>query len=110
MHHMQVVFPAWPGVAALHLNAGAGLLLPWGARAQTTPTSISDRFFLGGMGAGSLRGFMHRGVGPSDARRPPQEEPLRQDREPQVESAVAGASGCDEVSAAHIWCHVVLSY
>ena len=96
---MQVVLPAWPGIAALHLNAEAGLLLPWGARAQTAPTSISDRFFLGGMVTGALRGFMYRGVGPSAARRPPQEErPLRQDGAPQVDSAVAGGSGCDEVS------------
>jgi outer membrane protein insertion porin family len=33
----------------------------------TTP--ISDRFFLGGLGPGALRGFRRCGVGPSDARR-----------------------------------------
>lgn len=66
---VQVVVPVWPGHAALHLTAEAGVLLPWGAKASTTATSISDRFFLGGMGSGSLRGFAVRGVGPSDGRR-----------------------------------------
>lgn len=33
----------------------------------TTP--ISDRFFLGGLGPGALRGFRRCGVGPSDAKR-----------------------------------------
>lgn len=87
---MQVVFPALPGIAALHLNADAGLLLPLGARAWNKPTSISDRFFLGGMGAGSLRGFMHRGVGPSEVRRPQRDE----------SAEAEGSAGQDNVSAA----------
>ena len=54
----------------LTLSAEAGVLLPWGARAWSSRTSISDRFFLGGIGAGgALRGFTQKGVGPTDARR-----------------------------------------
>ena len=52
------------------LTAEAGLLLPWGAQSTT---SISDRFFLGGLGVGALRGFAQKGVGPSDQRRKPSE-------------------------------------
>lgn len=38
-----------------------------------TPPSLcpsADRFFLGGLGAGTLRGFAQKGVGPSEPRRP----------------------------------------
>lgn len=67
----KVAFPVSAGGgASLALTAEAGLLLPWGARSWATPTSISDRFFLGGLAAGALRGFAHKGVGPSDPRRP----------------------------------------
>jgi hypothetical protein len=67
----KVAFPVSAGGGtSLTLTAEAGLLLPWGARAWATPTSISDRFFLGGLAAGALRGFAHKGVGPSEPRRP----------------------------------------
>ena len=59
--------------AALTLSAEGGLLLPWGAGARQAPTSISDRFFLGGLGGGALRGFDQKGVGPSEPRRGPGE-------------------------------------
>ena len=59
--------------AALTLSAEGGLLLPWGAGARQAPTSISDRFFLGGLGGGALRGFDQKGVGPSEPRRGPVE-------------------------------------
>jgi outer membrane protein insertion porin family len=68
----QLALPAGPS-AALSLTAEAGVLLPLGARglAHGGGSAISDRFFLGGLGGGSLRGFAQRGVGPTDARRPP---------------------------------------
>ena len=50
-------------------GAEAGWLLPWGPGWLKRSTSISDRFFLGGVG--SLRGFRTRSVGPVDARRAP---------------------------------------
>ncbi|KAI7844949.1 hypothetical protein COHA_001596 [Chlorella ohadii] len=65
----KVAFPVGNG-ASLTFSAEAGLLLPWGARALDAPTSISDRFFLGGLAAGTLRGFVQKGAGPSEPRRP----------------------------------------
>lgn len=58
--------------SSLTLSGEAGLLLPWGARgvAWAQPTPLSDRFFLGGLAVGALRGFDQKGVGPSDPRRP----------------------------------------
>ena len=55
--------------AALTFTAEAGLLLPWGRRSWAAATCISDRFFLGGLSGGALRGFAQKGVGPSEARR-----------------------------------------
>ena len=63
---LQMAFPI-SGQTTLTLSAEAGVLLPWGAKAWAIPTTISDRFFLGGVG--SLRGFAFKGVGPSDGRR-----------------------------------------
>ena len=65
---LQVAFPL-AGGAAFVLSGEAGLLLPWGSKWQGS-TSISDRFFLGGIGSGALRGFKQKGVGPTDLRRP----------------------------------------
>lgn len=62
-----MAFPLGFGGAALGLGATAGFLLPLGVGGVKKPTSISDRFFLGG--PNSLRGFKHRGVGPSEPRR-----------------------------------------
>lgn len=64
-----MAFPLTGG-AALVVSGEAGLMLPWGAKAWGAPTAISDRFFLGGIGAGALRGFAQKGVGQTDLRRP----------------------------------------
>ena len=77
----QVALPLpWPQTA-LALTLRCGLILPWGGGggpAVSRPgrgapgggrTHLCDRFYLGG--PDSLRGFRTRGVGPSDARRPP---------------------------------------
>ena len=68
---MQAVFPI-SGATVLVLGAEAGLLLPWSSRglAAAGRSHISERFYLGGVGAGALRGFAQKGVGPMDARRP----------------------------------------
>jgi hypothetical protein len=41
-------------------------VLPWGGQ----HTSVSDRFFLGGVCPEGLRGFHLKGIGPADGRRP----------------------------------------
>jgi hypothetical protein len=61
-----VAFPVGDS-AALTLSGEAGIMLPWGAGALARSTSISDRFYLGGIG--SLRGFQTKGVGPCAPRR-----------------------------------------
>ena len=61
----QVALPVGED-AALHLEGTAGFVLPWGGQ----KTSVSDRFFLGGVCPEGLRGFNLKGVGPSDGRRP----------------------------------------
>lgn len=63
----HVAFPLGFAGAALAFGATAGFLLPLGVSSVNRPTSISDRFFLGG--PNSLRGFKQRGVGPSELRR-----------------------------------------
>ncbi|KAK2079523.1 hypothetical protein QBZ16_001917 [Prototheca wickerhamii] len=55
--------------ASLSLGAEGGLLLPLSRSHK--PTSVLDRFYLGGLGNTALRGFSQRGVGPTDVRRPP---------------------------------------
>lgn len=55
---------------SLTFSIDTGIILPWGSGSWTHKESaISDRFFLGGLGAGALRGFAERGVGPSENRR-----------------------------------------
>lgn len=52
--------------SAFHVEGTAGFVLPWGGQR----TSVSDRFFLGGVCPEGLRGFNLKGVGPADGRRP----------------------------------------
>ena len=52
--------------SAFHIEGTAGMVLPWGGQ----QTSVSDRFFLGGVCPDGLRGFNLKGVGPADGRRP----------------------------------------
>ena len=64
--------PLSHALEGLTLNFGlkAGVMLPWPRRgwgAGRASSSVSDRFYLGG--AGNLRGFSAKGVGPTDARR-----------------------------------------
>lgn len=62
---LQVAFPVGED-SAFHVEGTAGFLLPWGGQC----TSVSDRFFLGGVCPEGLRGFNLKGVGPADGRRP----------------------------------------
>ena len=67
---MRVVHDVLPGSAWVEGTVRGGVMTPWALPGQSwnTPTSVSDRFFLGG--PGSLWGFAVRGAGPTDARRP----------------------------------------
>ncbi|CAH1430699.1 unnamed protein product [Lactuca virosa] len=63
--------------AALNFGVAGGVLFPWGSEFLNTPTSLPDRFFLGGNsspvcslgGPTSLLGFKTRGLGPSEPKR-----------------------------------------
>lgn len=62
---------------ALNLGISGGVIFPWGNGALTTPSSLPERFFLGGNaspvctlgGPTTLLGFKSRGLGPSEPRR-----------------------------------------
>ena len=64
---------------ALLLSGTLGAMLPWGPGWHRRPTTISDRFWLGGVG--TVRGFRVRGLGPTAARRVDPDE-VRAAREP----------------------------
>lgn len=63
--------------AALNFGVAGGVLFPWGGEFVNRPTSLPDRFFLGGNsspvctlgGPTSLLGFKTRGLGPSEPKR-----------------------------------------
>ncbi|KAI3817827.1 hypothetical protein L1987_11625 [Smallanthus sonchifolius] len=63
--------------AALNFGVAGGVLFPWGSEFMNKPTSLPDRFFLGGNsspvctlgGPTSLLGFKTRGLGPSEPKR-----------------------------------------
>lgn len=69
--HLTVSLP--DTTAFLSLGVGAGVMAPLGRGAAGSPSSISDRFFLGG--PASLRGFDISGVGPAAERRQRQPPP-----------------------------------
>ncbi|XP_076910274.1 uncharacterized protein LOC143567863 [Bidens hawaiensis] len=62
---------------ALNFGVAGGALFPWGTDFLNKPTSLPDRFFLGGNsspvctlgGPTSLLGFKTRGLGPSEPKR-----------------------------------------
>ncbi|CAM8975410.1 unnamed protein product [Rhodiola kirilowii] len=63
--------------AAVNIGISSGVIFPWGSGFLDKPSSLSDRFFLGGKSSpvctlgepSSLLGFRPRGLGPSEARR-----------------------------------------
>ncbi|GAB4831969.1 hypothetical protein Ancab_005986 [Ancistrocladus abbreviatus] len=63
--------------AALNFGISGGLIVPWGTGFLNEPSSLPDRFFMGGNsspvcslgGPNSLLGFKCRGLGPTEAQR-----------------------------------------
>jgi outer membrane protein insertion porin family len=63
--------------AAINFGVSGGVSFPWGSGYQNRPSSIPERFFLGGnsspvcslSGPSALWGFKTRGVGPSEPKR-----------------------------------------
>ncbi|KAL8161046.1 hypothetical protein V2J09_012535 [Rumex salicifolius] len=54
--------------AALNLGVSGGAIFPWGSGGFLgKPSSVADRFFMGG--PNSMLGFKFRGIGPMDLRR-----------------------------------------
>ncbi|KFK38490.1 hypothetical protein AALP_AA3G119900 [Arabis alpina] len=60
--------------AALNFGVSGGVIFPWGSGYQNCPSSLPERFFLGGDssfvdilgGPSALWGFKNRGVGPNE--------------------------------------------
>ncbi|KAJ4953012.1 hypothetical protein NE237_029844 [Protea cynaroides] len=63
--------------AAVNFGISAGVIVPWGSGFMNMPSSLPERFFLGGhsspvcnlSGPTTLFGFKSRGTGPAEARR-----------------------------------------
>lgn len=63
--------------AALNFGISGGVIFPWGSGFLSKPSSLPERFFLGGNsslvcslgGPSSLLGFKSRGLGPTKPRR-----------------------------------------
>lgn len=85
---VRIVQDVLPSNAWVEGTVRAGVMTPWALPGQSwnTPTSVSDRFFLGG--PGNLWGFATRGAGPTDARRPSADASPR-------EVCRGGVSWCD---------------
>lgn len=74
---LRCAFPLGFYNAALNLGIGVGVLFPWGSGFRSKPTSLFDRFYLGGTcspvctlgGPTSVFGFKARGLGPTELRR-----------------------------------------
>lgn len=74
---LRCAFPLGFYNAALNFGIGVGVLFPWGSGFRSKPTSLLDRFYLGGTsspvctlgGPTSVLGFKARGLGPTELRR-----------------------------------------
>ncbi|CAN8259777.1 unnamed protein product [Cochlearia groenlandica] len=68
--------------AALNFGVSGGVTFPWGSGYQNRPSSVPERFFLGGNtspvcslgGPSALWGFKTRGLGPNEPKRKGDEE------------------------------------
>ncbi|CAO2825708.1 unnamed protein product [Amaranthus hypochondriacus] len=68
---------------ALNIGLSAGAIFPWGRGCLNRPSSLPDRFFMGGntspvcslSGPNSLLGFKCRGLGPTEPRRSTRDKP-----------------------------------
>ena len=74
---LRCAFPLGFYNAALNFGVGVGVLFPWGSGFRSKPSSLLDRFYLGGNfspvctlgGPTSVLGFKTRGLGPTELRR-----------------------------------------
>ncbi|KNA20972.1 hypothetical protein SOVF_047160 [Spinacia oleracea] len=86
--------------AALNLGVSVGLIFPWGRGFLDRPSSLPDRFFLGGNtspvcslgGPSSVLGFKCRGLGPTEPRRQTRDKP---DGDSEVAASERDALGGD---------------
>lgn len=86
--------------ASLLLSAEGGLLLP--LNRSSRPSSVTDRFYLGGIGDTALRGFCQRGVGPTDIRRPPSGIAEEGSTTPRTRDALGGDLYCSVFGALNL--------
>lgn len=76
--------------AAFNFGVGVGVLFPWGSEFRSKPSSLLDRFFLGGTfspvctlgGPTSVLGFKARGLGPTELRRKVRDDSESSDSHP----------------------------
>lgn len=74
---LRAAFPLGFLNSALNFGVAAGAIMPWGNGFRKLPSSLSDRFHIGGNtspictlgGPITLLGFKTRGLGPTDLRR-----------------------------------------
>ncbi|KAK9283362.1 hypothetical protein L1049_011604 [Liquidambar formosana] len=74
---LRYAVPLGFGHAALNFGISSGVLFPWGSGFLNRPSSLPERFFLGGNsspvctlgGPTTLLGFKLRGLGPTEPRR-----------------------------------------
>ncbi|KAK9700003.1 hypothetical protein RND81_08G210300 [Saponaria officinalis] len=74
---LRYALPLGYSRGSLNLGISAGLIFPWGKGFLDRPSSVPDRFFMGGnsspvcslAGPNSLFGFKSRGLGPTEPRR-----------------------------------------
>lgn len=75
--------------AALNFGISGGVIFPWGSGFLNMPSSLPDRFFLGGNsspvcslgGPTSVLGFKSRGLGPTEPRRQLRDKPTDENSE-----------------------------
>ncbi|KAL2903165.1 Sorting and assembly machinery component 50-like protein, partial [Bienertia sinuspersici] len=95
---------------ALNLGVSAGVIFPWGKGFLDGPSSLSDRFFVGGNtspvcslgGPSSVLGFKCRGLGPTELRRQSKDQPDGDSGEASERDALA-------LREAGIHCHIFAS-
>ncbi|KAL8161047.1 hypothetical protein V2J09_012536 [Rumex salicifolius] len=84
--------------AALNFGLAGGLIFPWGRGFLDKPSSLPDRYFMGGNsspvcslgGPSSVLGFKFRGLGPTDLRRQTKDKDNGSTSETSMERDVLG--------------------
>lgn len=83
---------------AVNLGISSGVIFPWGTGAFGRPSSLPERFFLGGNsspvctlgGPTTLLGFKTRGVGPTEQRRLIRDNPKSENSETSGRDVIGG--------------------